>query len=144
MSDLPTIMRICVRLAQAAARTPEQRGGVSDSWDFVNNADWLADIEAGTAGADPETALIAFVRTDLAHLRDTLILAGRATKSLDSSEILNAITGAFSTRADVPKVAWLNPRGVGTEAVSTATAALRANSDFILAGEERQYGYDGP
>lgn len=142
MSDLPVNLRICVRLAQAAARTPEQRGSVSDSWDFVNNAAWLADL-APAAGADPETGLTAFARTDLAHLRETLILAGRAARSLDASQILDAITGAVS-RAEVPAAAWLDPRKVGASAVRGAAGALRANAEIILAGDDTEYGHDGP
>lgn len=142
MSDLVTNLRICVRLAQAAARTPEQLGSVSDSWDFVNNADWLTEM-GPAAGADPETGLIAFARTDLAHLRDTLILASRAARSLDAHEILDAITGAVS-KAEVPGGAWLDPRKAGTAAVRNAAGSLRANAEMVIAGDDRKYGYDGP
>ncbi len=131
---LSTQLRIAAALAERVVMMDGQKDEVAMTRDFANAAPWLDDLPAGHATGAPEVALNAFLRTDLWHVRETLILAHRALKALPDADVLRVITGVAQTAAEVPRETWTAPRAVATAAISEAIADLRANHEAVLSG----------
>lgn len=142
MSGLVNGLRTCADIARLVAKTPEQEDAVEKTYSFINGSSWLDDFSVSQDQADPETGLIALSRSDLSYLRDTLVLAGQAAKTLAASDILQAIlTGAAGSPINTN--AWKDPRGVAERSVKMITSALRLHSKKIIE-RSSDYEYTGP